>query len=72
MHIFSGVYDIEDVNGRVSIMCDKANLAGETIRNEYKINVAYYTEHLMLKSLEERKIIGEFDRALDNVFAATG
>ena len=66
MHIFSGVYDIEDVNERVSIMCDKANLAGETIRNEYKINVAYYTEHLMLKSLEERKIIGEFDRALDN------
>lgn len=55
MHIFSGVYDIEDVNERVSIMCDKANLAGETIRNEYKINVAYYTEHLMLKSLEERK-----------------
>ena len=46
------------LNERVSIMCDKANLAGETIRNEYKINVAYYTEHLMLKSLEERKIIG--------------
>lgn len=66
MHIFLGVYDIEDVNERVSIMCDKANFAGETIRNEYNINVAYYTEQLMLKSLEERKIIGEFDRALDN------
>ncbi len=66
MHIFAGVYDIEDVNERVSIMCDKANLASETIRNEYKINIAYYTEHLLEKSIEERKIIGEFDRALDN------
>lgn len=66
MHIFVGVYDIHDVEERVSIMCDKANLASETIENEYKSSVAYYTEHLLEKSIEERKIIGEFDRALDN------
>ena len=66
MHIFVGVYDIHDVEERVSIMCDKANLASETIKNEYKSCVAYYTEHLLEKSIEERKIIGEFDRALDN------
>lgn len=66
MHIFVGVYDIHDVQERVSIMCDKANLASETIKNEYKSSVAYYTEHLLEKSIEERKIIAEFDRALDN------
>ena len=66
MHIFVGVYDIHDVQERVSIMCDKTNLASETIKNEYKSSVAYYTEHLLEKSIEERKIIGEFDRALDN------
>ena len=66
MHIFVGVYDIHDVEERVSIMCDKANLASETIKNEYKSSVAYYTEHLLEKSIEERKIICEFDRALDN------
>lgn len=66
IHIFAGVYDIHDVEERVSIMCDKANLASETIRNEYKSSVAYYTEHLLEKSIEERKIIGEFDRALEN------
>lgn len=66
MHIFVGVYDIHDVQERVSIMCDKANLASETIKNEYKSSVAYYTEHLLEKSIEERKIIGELDRALDN------
>ena len=66
MHIFVGVSDIQDVEERVSIMCDKANLASETIKNEYKSSVAYYTEHLLEKSIEERKIIGEFDRALDN------
>lgn len=66
MHIFVGVYDIHDVEECVSIMCDKANLASETIKNEYKSSVAYYTEHLLEKSIEERKIIGEFDRAMDN------
>ena len=66
MHIFAGVYDVQDIYERVSIMCDKANLASETIKNEYKSSVAYYTEHLLEKSIEERKIIGEFDRALDN------
>lgn len=66
MHICVGVYDIEDVNEPVSIMCDKATLASETIKSEYKSNIAYYTEHLLEKSIEERKVIGEFDRALNN------
>ena len=66
IRIFAGVYDVDDVTERISIMCDKANLASETIKNEYKNSVAYYTEHLLEKSIEERKIIAEFDRALDN------
>ena len=35
-------------------MCDKANLASETIKNEYKSNIAYYTERLFESSIEER------------------
>ena len=50
----------------VSIMCDKANLASETIKNEYKSNIAYYTERLFESSIEERRIIGEFERAISN------
>lgn len=47
-------------------MCDKANLASETIKNEYKSNIAYYTERLFESSIEERRIIGEFERAISN------
>ena len=44
----------------------KANLASETIKNEYKSNIAYYTERLFESSIEERRIIGEFERAISN------
>jgi hypothetical protein len=60
------VYDISDLEEPVSIMCDKANLASETIKNEYKSNIAYYTERLFESSIEERRIIGEFERAISN------
>ena len=54
------------IRDSVSIMCDKANLASETIKNEYKSNIAYYTERLFESSIEERRIIGEFERAISN------
>lgn len=60
------MYDINDLEEPVSIMCDKANLASETIKNEYKSNIAYYTERLFESSIEERRIIGEFERAISN------
>ena len=60
------MYDISDLEEPVSIMCDKANLASETIKNEYKSNIAYYTERLFESSIEERRIIGEFERAISN------
>ena len=66
LHFFTGVYDISDLEEPVSIMCDKANLASETIKNEYKSNIAYYTERLFESSIEERRIIGEFERAISN------
>lgn len=33
---------------------------------EYKSNIAYYTERLFESSIEERRIIGEFERAISN------
>lgn len=35
-------------------------------KNEYKSNIAYYTERLFESSIEERRIIGEFERAISN------
>ena len=64
LHVIAGVYDIHNIEEPVSIMCDKANLASETIRTDYHSNIAYYDDNLLERSIEERRIIGEFERAL--------
>lgn len=66
LHIFAGVYEIEDIDEPVSIMCDKANIASETIKNSYQKYIAYYDDRLLERSIEERRIIGEFERAIEN------
>ena len=65
LHLFIGIYEISDRNESVSIMCDKANIAGDTIKDNYESCIAYYDEHLLEISIEERRIIGEFDMALE-------
>lgn len=64
LHVFCGVYKIRNTEEPISIMCDKANMASETIKNDYHSNIAYYDEELLKHSIEERRIIGEFERAL--------
>lgn len=66
LHIFAGIYEIDDTDEPVSIMCDKANIASETIKNSYQKYFAYYNNELLERSIEERRIIGEFEKAIDN------
>ena len=65
MHIFVGVYDITNIEEPISIMCDKANLASTTIENDYHSDIAFYSKNLFDRSIEERRIIGEFEGALN-------
>ena len=68
VHINVGVYEIIDRTEPISVMCDKAKLAIEEHRGDYSHNavVSYYDKKLMERSLYERMIVGEFDRALEN------
>lgn len=66
LRVVVGVYDITDIDEPVSNMCDKAFIASETIRNNYETNIAYYDETLLQRTLEERRVIGEFEKALEN------
>ncbi len=66
LHVFAGVYSIDDLDEPVSIMCDKANLASETVKDDYQNCVSYYNKNLLEKSIEERRVIAEFERALKN------
>ncbi len=66
LHVFAGVYEIDDPDEPVSIMCDKANLAGETVKDDYQRCLSYYDKDLLEKSIEEKRVIAEFERALKN------
>ena len=59
-----GVYPIEDRSLRISVMCDRANLAIQTIKGSYENSVAYYKETLRENFLNEQKMISEFDAAI--------
>ncbi|MCH5271974.1 MAG: EAL domain-containing protein [Lachnospiraceae bacterium] len=63
-HFYLGVYDITDVSEPVWTMYDKAILAINTIRGNYGKYIAYYKEELLERILEEREVLGGFDRAL--------
>ena len=66
LHTYMGVYEIRDRDEAVSIMVDKANIAADTIKNNYDCCVAYYDEHLLEILIEQRRLLGEFEPALQN------
>lgn len=66
LHTYMGVYEIRGRDEAVSIMVDKANIAADTIKNNYDCCVAYYDEHLLEISIEQRRLLGEFEPALQN------
>lgn len=65
IHVYAGVYDIVDINEPVAVMCDKAKLAIESNRGDYNAIITYYDNKILEKSLYERQIVGEFDKALE-------
>lgn len=65
IHIHIGIYEVTDPTLRVSIMCDRANLAIKTIKESYQNVVAYYDNHLREDFINEQKVISEFEHALE-------
>lgn len=65
LRIYAGVYKVGDIEEPISIMCDKANIAGGTIKNNYQKRIAFYNTVQLIQSLKEKSIIGEFECALN-------
>ena len=59
-----GVYPIKDKSMDVSIMCDRAKLAINSIQNESSVVIAYYDDSMMENILWENVVITEFESAL--------
>ncbi len=69
LHVFIGVYEISDPYEKVNTMYDKANLAIRSIRDNYAINLAYYSADLLSHVIEETNLVTNFEGALtDNQF----
>jgi len=65
MHIYIGVYEITDRDEDVSIMCDKANIAIKTLRDNYDRSIAYYSDTILDKTIKEKQLVGDFDEAIE-------
>ena len=64
LRIYAGVYKVGDIEEPISIMCDKANIAGRTIKKNYQKRIAFYNIVQLMQSLMEKSILGEFEGAL--------
>ncbi len=59
-----GVYEIDDRLVPVSLMCDRANMALATIKEDRGKNIAYFKETMREQMLKEQVLYGELHRAI--------
>lgn len=64
INMYVGVYDITDSSLDVSVMCDRANLAINSVKNGYEGVVAYYDESMRRDVIREQSVMEFFQDAL--------
>lgn len=64
LHTHFGVFFVTDPTMKVSIMCDRAFLAIQSIKDSYQSIVAYYDQNLRDNFINEQKVISEFEQAI--------
>ena len=64
LKIHLGVYEITDPNLPLSIMLQRSEIALLTIRDSQESTVAWYSEGLMERQMEDQWIISEFQKSL--------
>lgn len=63
-HIHIGIYHILKKEP-IAIMLDKAAMAIESLQSTYGTCYAYYTKGMLEKSLHEKRVLSEFEHALE-------
>ena len=64
VNMYLGVYEVEDRRLDVSIMCDRARMALETVKGDYEKKIAYYDSTLRENVLNEQKLARDAEIAL--------
>ncbi len=66
VRIDMGIYEIEDKSIPVSVMCDRAKMALDTIKEDRGRQAAYFHETMRQQMLKEQVLYGEIQRAIKN------
>ena len=61
-----GVYQDLDKSLPVSVICDRGFMAIRSIRDNYECNIAYYTEKMKQKQMQDRSLENRFESAIRN------
>ncbi len=59
-----GIYDIDNINLPISIMCDRAYMALEAIKYDEHLTYNFFDEEMLKKIIHEQYIINEFKKNL--------
>lgn len=65
MIIHIGVYAVQKTDRDAAVMCDRANMAIGTVKDNYESMAAYYDEKLMERVMHAKRLVSEFDSALE-------
>ena len=60
-----GIFLVEDPNMAVDIMCDRADMALQMIKESYIKRYSYYSDELKTAILSEQELVNEMEEALD-------
>ena len=66
VHLNIGVYIVEDINEPVTSIIDKANIARRSIKGNYSVPYAVYTQKLQVLKEAESRLIPIFEKAIEN------
>lgn len=64
MEISAGIYEVKEKNKSLRIMCDRAHLASDSIKNNHLVQVAVYDDSHRQNLIQEQKIISQMNEAL--------
>jgi len=64
MHIQMGVYEITNPYASIAVICDRAQMAINSIKMSYTDNIAYYNEDMHQDAIHEQWVTAQFSRAL--------
>ncbi len=60
-----GIYPVTDISVPVSLMCDRANMAAESVKGNELKHYAYYDDSMRQTLLHEQEILNEMQEALE-------